>query len=140
MEDFSRVDIFDTKGIEYLFVIGYLLILIIFWKVSGKQVKLVKQIQKVFPDSFYDNKFGTVGIAVDGQENPLEITTFRTEHGYSDKRRPDKVKWGSSLKEDIKRRDFTINALAISLNSDDFGDLIDPFDGLDDILGFADAH
>lgn len=47
MEGFSSVDIFDTKGIEYLFVIGYLVILIIFWKVSGKQVKLVKQIQKV---------------------------------------------------------------------------------------------
>ncbi|MFC2117431.1 glycine cleavage system protein H [Bacteroidota bacterium] len=47
MEGFSSVDIFDTKGIEYLFVIGYLLVLIIFWKISGKQVKLGKQIQKV---------------------------------------------------------------------------------------------
>ncbi len=45
MEGFSRVDIFDTKGIEYLFVIGYLLTLIILWKVSGKQIS--KQIQKV---------------------------------------------------------------------------------------------
>lgn len=48
MEDFTRVDIFDTKGIEYLFVIGYLLILIIFWKISNKQVKIKSQIQKVF--------------------------------------------------------------------------------------------
>ncbi len=47
MENFSTVDIFDTKGIEYLFVIGYLLILIIFWKVSGKQLKLKKQIKTV---------------------------------------------------------------------------------------------
>lgn len=47
MEGFSRVDIFDTKGVEYLFVIGYLLILIIFWKVSKKQVRITKQIQKI---------------------------------------------------------------------------------------------
>jgi len=47
MEDFSRVDLFDTKGIEYLFVIGYLLILIIFWRVSSKQIKIVAKIQKV---------------------------------------------------------------------------------------------
>ena len=44
MEGFSRVDIFDTKGIEYLFVIGYLLILIIFWKISGKQVNIKQRI------------------------------------------------------------------------------------------------
>jgi len=46
MEGFSRVDIFDTKGAEYIFVIGYLLILIIFWKISHKQVKIVRQIQR----------------------------------------------------------------------------------------------
>lgn len=92
-----------------------------------------KQIQKVFPDSFYDNKFGTVGIAVDGQENPLEITTFRTEHGYSDARRPDKVKWGSSLKEDINRRDFTINALALKRKGKDGFTLVDHFDGKEDL-------
>ncbi len=47
MENFSIVDIFATKGIEYLFVMGYLLILIVFWKVSSKQIKITKQIQKV---------------------------------------------------------------------------------------------
>ncbi|MBC8320362.1 MAG: hypothetical protein H8E34_06555 [Bacteroidetes bacterium] len=47
MEGFSRVDIFDTKGIEYLFVIGYLLILIIFWKIANNQVLIRQQIQKV---------------------------------------------------------------------------------------------
>lgn len=46
MEGFSRVDIFDTKGMEYLFVIGYLVILIIFWKLSTKQVKLGRQIRE----------------------------------------------------------------------------------------------
>jgi len=47
MENFSRIDFFDTKGIEYLFVIGYLLILIFYWKVSNKEVKFAGQIQKV---------------------------------------------------------------------------------------------
>ncbi|OGM18834.1 hypothetical protein A2686_02230 [Candidatus Woesebacteria bacterium RIFCSPHIGHO2_01_FULL_38_10] len=75
-------------------------------------------IQKLFPDSFYDNKFGTVGIPseVEG-ERSYEITTFRTEHGYSDARRPDKVEWGKTLEEDLKRRDFTINAMALRLTS-----------------------
>ncbi|TSA31196.1 MAG: glycine cleavage system protein H [Porphyromonadaceae bacterium] len=47
MENFSRIDIFDTKGIEYIFVIGYLLILIFYWKVSNKEVRFAGQIQKV---------------------------------------------------------------------------------------------
>lgn len=47
MEGFSRIDIFDTKGIEYIFVIGYLLFLIIFWKVSTKQVRISTQFKKV---------------------------------------------------------------------------------------------
>ena len=47
MEGFSRVDIFDTKGIEYIFVIGYLLILIVFWKISTIQVKVREQVQRV---------------------------------------------------------------------------------------------
>ncbi|QQG47829.1 MAG: HD domain-containing protein [Candidatus Woesebacteria bacterium] len=70
------------------------------------------EIQKIFPESYYDNSFGTVGVAVENQ-NPYEITTFRTEDSYSDKRRPDKVSWGKTLEEDLKRRDFTINAMAI---------------------------
>ncbi|MBU1127178.1 hypothetical protein KKF11_02435, partial [Patescibacteria group bacterium] len=58
-----------------------------------------QQIQKLFPDSFYDNKFGTVGIPVkiNTREQVFEITTYRTEIGYSDKRRPDKVSWGKTL-------------------------------------------
>jgi len=47
MEDFSKVDIFDTQGIEYLFALGYLLILIIFWKVSNKHEGILKKIKKV---------------------------------------------------------------------------------------------
>lgn len=70
-----------------------------------------EEIQKLLPESFYDNVFGTVGLMV-GQEK-YEITTYRREHGYTDRRRPDQISWGQSLKEDVIRRDFTINALAM---------------------------
>lgn len=82
---------------------------------------------KIFPDGFYDNKFGTVGIP---QENGLvfEITTFRSDHGYTDKRHPDKVIWGKTLEEDLSRRDFTINAIAYNGK-----EIIDPYNGQEDI-------
>ena len=71
------------------------------------------EILKIFPDGFYDNVFGTVGISHESSENPYEITTFRREYGYSDSRRPDKIEWGKTLEEDLQRRDFTINAMAL---------------------------
>lgn len=65
-------------------------------------------------DVYYTNEFGTVGIPNEEEgERPYEITTFRRDIGYSDARRPDKVKWGKTLKEDLQRRDFTINAMAL---------------------------
>lgn len=88
-----------------------------------------EQILKVIPDGFYDNKFGTVGLTVAEFEKPFEITTFRTEQGYSDARHPDKISWGKSLKEDLERRDFTINALAFDKDLK----LIDLFSGQKDI-------
>ena len=90
-----------------------------------------EEILKLFPDGFYDNKYGTVGIRAGELEGlrPYEITTFRTEHGYSDKRHPDKVAWGKTLEEDLARRDFTINALALNKNLE----VIDPFGGMDDL-------
>ncbi|WP_338211179.1 CCA tRNA nucleotidyltransferase [Lactiplantibacillus paraxiangfangensis] len=70
---------------------------------------------------------GTVMILDHG--NGYETTTFRTESGYQDFRRPDTVTFVRSLKEDLKRRDFTINALAMKPN----GEVIDLFDGLADL-------
>jgi len=87
-------------------------------------------------DAFYDNRFGTVGYPIEDSSRPLEITTFRSEFGYSDSRRPDNVKWGDSIEEDLKRRDFTINSMAIRLDGKkkiDCKDIIDPFDGQRDI-------
>lgn len=77
-----------------------------------------EQILELFPDGFYDNQFGTVGVADESSANPYEITTFRTESNYSDARRPDKVEWGKTLEDDLKRRDFTINALALRRTKD----------------------
>jgi poly(A) polymerase/tRNA nucleotidyltransferase (CCA-adding enzyme) len=92
-----------------------------------------EEIQAVFPDSFYENTFGTVGVKT-RSEDPrfavVEVTPYRTESGYSDRRRPDSVEFGTSLLEDLGRRDFTVNAIALD---DATGHLIDPYDGLKDI-------
>lgn len=47
MESFSKLDIFDTKGTEYLFVIGYLLILVVFWRISNKQISIKEQARSI---------------------------------------------------------------------------------------------
>lgn len=86
-----------------------------------------QDILKLFPEGFYDNKFGTVGIPVDGQI--FEITTMRKEGKYTDFRHPEYVGWTNKIAEDLARRDFTINALALSFD----GNLVDPFHGQDDI-------
>jgi len=94
-----------------------------------------EQIQALFPNHFYDNQFGTVGVAgkyVGDEAHPeevYEITTYRSESGYADHRRPDTVQWGKTLLEDLTRRDFTINALAM----DPKGAVIDPFHGETDL-------
>lgn len=72
-----------------------------------------EEMQKIFPkNSFYNNKFGTISV-VDG-DDIFEVTTFRTERGYSDARHPDEIRWGKTLEEDLQRRDFTINAIALN--------------------------
>ena len=72
-------------------------------------------IQGFFKNSYYDTRFGTVGVPMKTKRGKevYEITTYRKEWGYSDRRRPDKVEWAKTLKEDLKRRDFTINAMVI---------------------------
>ena len=112
---------------------------------SGKEVKdwdfttnaKPEEIVKLFKDSFYDNNFGTVGVAEkhlgSKGDGVFEITTFRTESSYSDNRRPDKVKWGKSLDEDLTRRDFTINAMAMKMKGKDEVELVDPFKGQKDL-------
>ncbi len=71
---------------------------------------------------------GTVTIHIFGRE--IETTTFRTESDYSDGRHPDKVAYAATIEEDLSRRDFTMNAIAASLET---GELIDPYGGITDI-------
>jgi len=76
-----------------------------------------KQIIKIFPDAKYENEFGTVLVKISEEEREenlkyVEVTTYRSEQGYSDRRHPDEIKFEDSLDKDLERRDFTINAMA----------------------------
>ena len=89
-----------------------------------------EQIQAIFPDTFYENKFGTVGVENKDTENEslkvIEVTPYRIESAYSDGRHPDEVKFSKNLEDDLKRRDFTMNAIAYDPAS---GELVDLYDG-----------
>ncbi len=91
-----------------------------------------EEIAPLFANTFYENEYGTVGVVTDSTDESrkvVEVTPYRLESGYSDKRRPDKVSWSNKLEDDLKRRDFTINAIALGTN----GELIDLFDGQRDL-------
>lgn len=94
------------------------------------------EIQAIFPHSFYNNTFGTVTVINDQTEDEslktVEITTYRTESGYSDSRHPDQVAFTPELKEDLKRRDFTINAMALR-PKDGEEIIVDLFEGKEDL-------
>ncbi|HOQ15676.1 MAG TPA: HD domain-containing protein [Candidatus Paceibacterota bacterium] len=99
-----------------------------------------EEIQRIFPESIYENAFGTVGIKTSSEQENLKIieaTTFRKEGKYTDKRHPDYVVFAETIEEDLSRRDFTINALALKI---DFQEnlknrfrIIDPFNGQKDL-------
>ena len=93
-----------------------------------------EQIQGIFENTFYENEYGTVGVVNENVSDEtlkvVEVTPYRLESGYSDARRPDSVSFGDNLEEDLKRRDFTINALAYSVSK---GQLIDLYKGQDDL-------
>ena len=99
-----------------------------------------EKIQQIFKkngfDSFYENNFGTVGVLLSKKEraysNVVEITTYRTEGVYRDKRRPENVKWAKTIEEDLSRRDFTVNAIAVKIENGK-NIFIDPFDGKKDL-------
>ncbi|MDO9399160.1 MAG: CCA tRNA nucleotidyltransferase [bacterium] len=78
---------------------------------------LPEQMLTIFPNARYENVFGTVLLPLkndkDEVEQVVEITTYRSEQGYSDRRHPDEIKFEEKLDKDLERRDFTINAMAI---------------------------
>ena len=110
-----------------------------------------EEIMKIFPDTFYENVYGTVGVknenATDETLKVVEVTPYRLEAEYSDNRRPDSVTFSDKLEDDLKRRDFTINAIALDIEKEgspstllgagkkDFykGHIVDLFGGQEDL-------
>ena len=89
-----------------------------------------EEIKKLFPKSFYENKFGTVTVMTVSKDKTLkevEITTYRVDEKYTDKRHPDKIRFAKTIKEDLARRDFTVNAMALDK------EIVDPFKGQQDL-------
>lgn len=93
-----------------------------------------EQIISLFPDTFYENDFGTVGVVQEAVSDEtlkvIEVTPYRIESDYSDNRHPDSVIFSQKIEDDLKRRDFTINALAYNVSD---GEVIDFYSGLKDI-------
>ena len=102
------------------------------WDITTKATP--EEIIALFPKTFYENDFGTVGVVNEETEDKtlkvIEVTPYRLESSYTDFRRPDEVTWGKTLEEDLARRDFTMNALAYDINSKE---LVDVYDGEKDI-------
>ncbi|MFA6097286.1 MAG: HD domain-containing protein [Candidatus Paceibacterota bacterium] len=105
-----------------------------------------EDIQRLFPHNFYNNKFGTVTVVDEKAKNEnmknIEITTYRIDQGYSDKRHPDAILFTPNLEEDLARRDFTINAMALKVESGKSKvesrkakkyEIVDPFGGQGDL-------
>lgn len=86
-----------------------------------------KELSKLFDDITINNDYGS--IIVNYNSKRYEITTFRKESNYKDNRHPSKITYIKDLKEDLKRRDFTINAICIDKESN----IIDYFDGKKDL-------
>ncbi len=80
-----------------------------------------EEIQKIFPESVYENRFGTVMVKFWNLKletwNIIEVTTYRVDEKYTDKRHPDEIKFAATLEEDLARRDFTVNAMALKEKS-----------------------
>jgi tRNA nucleotidyltransferase (CCA-adding enzyme) len=99
-----------------------------------------EEIIPLFSKTFYENDFGTVGVVNedlsadetggDATLKIIEVTPYRVESSYSDHRRPDSVKFSKDILDDLKRRDFTINAIAYDA---DTGEVVDPFFGIADL-------
>lgn len=95
-----------------------------------------EEMLKILPESYNNNNFGTVGLSTD--LGIIEITTMRKEGDYKDHRHPSTIGWTNKIEEDLARRDFTINAMAIKINNVIASEawqshIIDPFDGKKDL-------
>lgn len=98
-----------------------------------------EQIIAIFPKTVYENRFGTVAVVNEETENKsvriVEVTPYRLESDYSDHRHPNEVRFSKDIKDDLARRDFTINAIAGDIDTDtgEIKDIIDLYEGIKDI-------
>ncbi len=96
-----------------------------------------EQIVNLFPKTVYENDFGTVAVineeTTDETLRCIEVTPFRLESRYSDRRHPDNVKFSDHIEDDLKRRDFTINAMAAEISNGAIKDIIDLYNGFTDL-------
>lgn len=94
------------------------------WDITTNAIP--EKIQPLFEETFYENTFGTVGVVTqsgDPRLKVVEVTPYRLEDEYKDARWPERVVWSDKLSDDLKRRDFTINALAYDPEKDEIVDL-----------------
>jgi len=129
----NKLEIYAVGGAVRGFILGKK---IQDWDFTTKATP--EKIQKLFPkNSFYHNKFGTVTIT----QKPylFEITTFRKEFNYTDKRHPDKIIWGKTLSQDLSRREFTVSAIVLKITNINLKEnafkteVIDPYGGQKDL-------
>jgi poly(A) polymerase/tRNA nucleotidyltransferase (CCA-adding enzyme) len=96
-----------------------------------------EEIIALFPKTFYENDYGTVGVVFENTKNEtvrtIEITPYRLEGKYDNFRHPNEVSFAKKIEDDLKRRDFTVNAIAIRLSDGAIKDVIDLYEGLKDI-------
>lgn len=130
LKDFYKV--FEQNGFEAYLVGGAVRDICLNKKASDWDVAtnatpqdVMKMFKFVVPTGF---EHGTVTVHFNKTE--IEVTTFRTESGYSDARHPDKINYAATIEEDLARRDFTMNAIAVNLKN---GKIVDPYGGQKDI-------
>ena len=129
----SVMTLLEDKGFEVYLIGGYVRDLLIGRQstdldmATNASAKAMIEIFNDHPLSLIGEKLGTVGVKI--EDTWVELTTYRSESTSSNYRHPDEVRFIGSLKDDVLRRDFTINALALNV----YGDLIDYTDGLNDL-------
>lgn len=112
----------ETEGFEAYLVGGCVRDLLLGikpkdWDVTTNAIP--EEIIDRFPDTFYENEYGTVGVvdrnAPEKSTKVIEVTPYRLESTYSNRRHPDKVTFSKKLEDDLRRRDLTINAIALKV-------------------------
>lgn len=136
LEVFTVAQTLESAGFEAYFVGGCVRDLLCRKKPKDWDITTdahPEEIQKLFPHTFYENDYGTVAIVNENVSDEtlktVEVTPYRIEGNYIDVRHPRTVTFAKKLDDDLQRRDFTINAIALDIR----GIIFDPQNGRDDI-------